>query len=75
VMLWVLERTQVKTVVTAAARPGPPGAIAAERRAKPKAETDAGGTATELPVDMLQRWSGHVQFSTTAIYADAVGRE
>jgi len=28
-----------------------------------------------VPLHMLQRWLGHAQLSTTAIYADAVGRE
>ena len=28
-----------------------------------------------IPLNMLQKWLGHAQLSTTAIYADAVGRE
>ena len=28
-----------------------------------------------VPLHMLQKWLGHAQLSTTAIYADAVGRE
>jgi integrase/recombinase XerD len=28
-----------------------------------------------VPLHMLQRWLGHAQLSTTAIYADAVGKE
>ena len=28
-----------------------------------------------VPLNMLQRWLGHAQLSTTAIYADAVGKE
>ena len=28
-----------------------------------------------IPVDMIQKWLGHAQLSTTAIYADAVGKE
>ncbi|MGB3556461.1 MAG: site-specific integrase [Jannaschia sp.] len=28
-----------------------------------------------VPLNMLQKWLGHAQLSTTAIYADAVGRE
>ncbi|MBP0485217.1 tyrosine-type recombinase/integrase [Sagittula salina] len=32
-------------------------------------------TVQGVPLHMLQRWLGHAQLSTTAIYADAVGRE
>jgi len=28
-----------------------------------------------IPLHMLQKWMGHAQLSTTAIYADAVGKE
>ena len=28
-----------------------------------------------IPLNMIQKWLGHAQLSTTAIYADAVGRE
>lgn len=28
-----------------------------------------------IPLNLLQRWLGHAQRSTTAIYADAVGTE
>ena len=28
-----------------------------------------------VPLHMLQHWLGHAELSTTAIYADAVGRE
>jgi integrase len=28
-----------------------------------------------VPLNMLQKWRGHAQLSTTAIYADAVGKE
>ena len=28
-----------------------------------------------IPLNMLQKWMGHAQLSTTAIYADAVGKE
>ena len=28
-----------------------------------------------VPLNMLQKWLGHAQLSTTAIYADAVGKE
>jgi site-specific recombinase XerD len=32
-------------------------------------------TVQGVPLHMLQRWLGHVQLSTTAIYAYAVGKE
>jgi integrase/recombinase XerD len=28
-----------------------------------------------IPLNLVQRWLGHAQLSTTAIYADAVGAE
>jgi len=28
-----------------------------------------------VPLSMLQRWLGHAQLSTTAVYAQAVGKE
>ena len=32
-------------------------------------------TVSGVPLHMVQKWMGHAQLSTTAIYADAVGRE
>ena len=32
-------------------------------------------TVKGIPLHMLQKWMGHAQLSTTAIYADAVGKE
>jgi len=32
-------------------------------------------TVNGVPLHMLQRWLGHAQLSTTAVYAQAVGRE
>ena len=32
-------------------------------------------TVNGVPLHMLQKWLGHAQLSTTAIYADAVGKE
>jgi len=32
-------------------------------------------TVNGIPLSMVQKWMGHAQLSTTAIYADAVGRE
>jgi site-specific recombinase XerD len=28
-----------------------------------------------IPLHLVQRWLGHAQLSTTAIYAEAVGKE
>ena len=28
-----------------------------------------------IPLNLLQKWLGHVQLSTTAVYANAVGEE
>ncbi len=28
-----------------------------------------------IPLNMVQKWMGHAQLSTTAIYADAIGAE
>ena len=28
-----------------------------------------------IPLNLVQKWLGHAQLSTTAIYADAVGEE
>ena len=30
---------------------------------------------TGIPLNVVQKWLGHAQLSTTAIYADAVGAE
>lgn len=32
-------------------------------------------TVNDIPMHMVQKWIGHAQLSTTAIYADAVGKE
>jgi len=32
-------------------------------------------TVNGIPLHILQKWTGHAQISTTAIYADAVGKE
>ena len=32
-------------------------------------------TVHGIPLNMVQKWMGHAQLSTTAIYADAVGKE
>jgi integrase/recombinase XerD len=28
-----------------------------------------------IPLNLVQRWMGHAQLSTTAIYAEAMGKE
>lgn len=32
-------------------------------------------TVNGIPLNMLQKWMGHAQLTTTAVYADAVGKE
>ena len=32
-------------------------------------------TVNGVPLHIVQKWMGHAQLSTTAIYADAVGKE
>ncbi|WP_039906805.1 tyrosine-type recombinase/integrase, partial [Acetobacter tropicalis] len=46
--------------------------------ASPKGLRHAFGVAavsSGIPLNMVQKWLGHAQLSTTAIYADAVGAE
>ena len=46
--------------------------------ASPKGLRHAFGVAavsSDIPLNMVQKWLGHAQLSTTAIYADAVGAE
>lgn len=31
--------------------------------------------SARIPLNLIQKWLGHAQLSTTAIYADAVGAE
>jgi integrase len=33
------------------------------------------GVGSQVPLNMVQKWLGHAELSTTAIYADAVGAE
>ena len=35
-------------------------------------DSETGGREAGIPPNMVQRWLGHAQLSTTAIYADAV---
>jgi site-specific recombinase XerD len=34
-----------------------------------------GGVSAVIPLSLVQKWFGHAQLTTTAIYADAVGAE
>ena len=47
-------------------------------QASPKGLRHALGVAAVgrgIPLNMVQRWLGHAQLTTTAIYAEAVGEE
>lgn len=33
------------------------------------------GVGSQVPLNVVQKWLGHAELSTTAIYADAVGAE
>lgn len=62
---------RVKEVLAAAG-------ITEEARATPKGLRHAFGVAAVskgIPLNLVQRWLGHAQLTTTAIYADAVGEE
>lgn len=75
VRIWDWERTtawrKVKEVMEAAGLGEGP-------QASPKGLRHGFGVAavtTGIPLNMVQKWLGHAQLSTTAIYADAVGAE
>jgi integrase len=75
VPIWGLSRVRiwqiVKRVMIEAAIPDAP-------HRSPKGLRHGFGvhaTVQGVPLHMLQRWLGHAQLSTTAIYAQAVGRE
>lgn len=75
VKLWTWERTtawrKVKAVMDAADLGEGP-------QVSPKGLRHGFGVAavtTGIPLNMVQKWLGHAQLSTTAIYADAVGAE
>ena len=75
VKLWTWERTtawrKVKAVMEAADLGEGP-------QVSPKGLRHGFGVAavtTGIPLNMVQKWLGHAQLSTTAIYADAVGAE
>jgi integrase len=72
--LWPVSRTtawrQVAAVLDAAGIDGP--------QASPKGLRHGFGVqavSSGVPLNMVQKWLGHAQLSTTAIYADAVGAE
>ena len=73
--LWTWSRAtawrHVKAVMEAAG-------IADSAHASPKGLRHAFGVAAVgkgIPLHLVQRWLGHAQLTTTAIYADAVGEE
>ena len=75
VKLWTWERTtawrKVRVVMDAAGLGEGP-------QVSPKGLRHGFGVAavtTGIPLNMVQKWLGHAQLSTTAIYADAVGAE
>lgn len=75
VRLWSVSRAtawrQVKAVMDAAG-------IASGPQASPKGLRHGFGVSAVsagIPLNMLQKWLGHAQLSTTAIYAAAVGDE
>jgi len=45
------------------------------RHAQGPAAWFRGGGGMGIPLNLAQRWMGHTQLSTTAIYAEAVGEE
>lgn len=72
--LWSYSRTttwwQVAAVLDAAGIAGP--------QASPKDLRHGFGVqavSAGIPLNLVQKWLGHAQLSTTAIYADAVGAE
>lgn len=74
VRLWTFSRTTAWRFVAAMLREakikGP--------QASPKGLRHGFGVqavSTGIPLNLVQRWLGHAQLSTTAIYADAVGAE
>ena len=75
VKIWTSERTtawrRVKEVMDAAE-------VGAGPHASPKGLRHGFGVAAVtagIPLNLVQKWLGHAQLSTTSIYADAVGAE
>jgi integrase/recombinase XerD len=61
---------RVREVMTQAGIRGPHGSPKGLRHGFGVAAVTAG-----VPLNLVQKWLGHAQLSTTAIYADAVGAE
>lgn len=74
VRLWPFGRAtawrRVREVMDKAAISGPQASPKGLRHGFGVAAVQAG-----IPLNMVQKWLGHAQLSTTAIYADAVGAE
>ena len=74
VCLWPWERTtawrHVQAVMADAGLKGPQATPKGLRHCFGVQAVNAG-----IPLNMVQKWLGHAQLSTTAIYADAVGAE
>ena len=72
--LWPWERTtawrRVQAVMAGAGLKGPNATPKGLRHGFGVQAVNAG-----IPLNMVQKWLGHAQLSTTAIYADAVGAE
>jgi integrase len=72
--LWPISRTtawrRVAEVLDAAGIEGPQSSPKGLRHG-----FGVQGVAAGVPLNLIQRWLGHAQLSTTAIYADAVGAE
>jgi integrase/recombinase XerD len=60
----------VHAVMAAASLSGPQAAPKRLRHGFGVAAVSAG-----IPLNLVQKWLGHTQLSTTALYADAVGAE
>lgn len=43
--------------------------------ASPQGLRHSFGVSAGIPLNLVQKWLGHAQLTTTAIYADAVGAE
>jgi site-specific recombinase XerD len=61
---------QITAVMRAAGIDGPQASPKGLRHGFGVAAIEAG-----IPLNMLQKWLGHAQLSTTAIYAEAMGAE
>ena len=73
-LLWPISRMtawrQITAVMKAAGIRGPQASPKGLRHGFGVAAIEAG-----IPLNMLQKWLGHAQLSTTAIYAEAMGEE